>query len=173
MSFFYKEYLTKTVSYDFLNKFNPKSSSHIPILTDVVLKFDFKTYDYNLLVRCMLILELLTGNRCDIIKSKKSSIVLKIKKGLPIGCKVSLKNKKSLNFLVSLINNQKLIDNNYKITSNSKGYSVNLVIVNVLSLPKLQDNYHFFKNISNLNIKFVSTARNYEEFIYLLNSYKF
>lgn len=168
----YKKYLVNIINYDFLNKFNFKYISDIPFLTNVVLKFDFKNYDYNLLIRCLLILNIITGKRCCIIKSKKSSVVLKIKKGLPVGCKVSLKNKKALNFLFFLINNKKFSNKDYKIVKNKK-YSANLIIFNVLNILRLQNNYHFFKNVNNLNINIVTTANNYEEFKYLLNSYKF
>ena len=173
MNSFYKEYLTKVVNYDLLNKFYFKNPSDLPSLRNVVLKFDFKTYDYNLLIKCLMTLELLTGGKCVIIKSKKPSTVLKIKKGIPVGCIINLKNSKAINFLLFLINNKKLTDNNYKVTFNSKGYSANITITNVLSLGELQENYNFLKNIANLNVKFVTTAKNYGEFKYLLNSYKF
>ena len=104
--------------------------------------------------------------------SKKSNIFLKLKKGLPVGCKVILRNNKSLKFLISFINNQKLIDNNYKTSFNNKESSTNLTVSNVLNLPQLQNNYHFFKNIGNLDVKLVTTAKNHKELIYLLNSYK-
>ena len=173
MNVFYKEYLTKIVNYDLLNKFNFKMSSELPVLEHVVLKFDFKTYDYNSLLKCLTVLKLLTGNNCSILKSKNSSTFLKLKKGVPIGCKVNLKKNKALNFLLFLINNKKLTHNNYKVTSNSKSHSVTIVIANILSLDKLQENYHFFKNITNLNLKFVITTKDYSKLKYLLNCYKF
>ena len=72
-----------------------------------------------------------------------------------------------------LINNKKLIENNYKIIKNNKGYTINLFNFNILNLSKFQSNYHFFKNSAKLSITFVTTSKNYKEFIYLLNSYKF
>tara|TARA_B100000767_G_C19604445_1_gene467098 strand:+ start:299 stop:838 length:540 start_codon:yes stop_codon:yes gene_type:complete len=173
MSFFYKEYSTKIINYDLLNKFEFKNLSNLPRLSEVVLKFDFKTYDYKLLIKCLSMLELLSGKKSIVIVSKKSNIFLKLKKGLPVGCKVTLRNNKSLKFLISFINNQKLIDNKYKTSFNNKESSINLIISNVLNLPQLQNNYSFFKNAVNLNVKLVTTAKNHKELIYLLNSYKF
>jgi large subunit ribosomal protein L5 len=173
MTFFYKEYSAKIVNYDLLNKFEIKNLSSFPRLSSVVLKFDFKTYDYKLLIKCLSVLELLSGKKSSVITSKKSNIFLKLKKGLPVGCKVILRNNKSLEFLSSLINNQKLTDSGaYKASFNNKEFSINLIISNVLNLPQLQNNYHFFKNIGNLNVKLVTTAKNREELTYLLNSYK-
>mgnify|MGYP006153793827 CR=1 FL=1 len=172
MTFFYKEYSTKIVNYDLLNKFEFKNLSSLPRLSNVVLKFDFKTYDYKLLIKCLSLLELLSSKKGVVIVSKKSNIFLKLKKGLPVGCKVILRNNKSLKFLISFINNQKLIDNNYKTSFNNKESSTNLILSNVLNLPQLQNNYHFFKNIGNLDVKLVTTAKNHKELIYLLNSYK-
>jgi large subunit ribosomal protein L5 len=168
----YKKYLTNVTNYDFINKFKFNSILDIPFLETVVLKFDLKIYDYDLLIRCLVVLELISGKKGFIIKSRKSSIVLKTKKGLPVGCKINLKNKKALNFLFFLINNEKLSIKSYKIVKNNK-YSANFVIRSVLNLFKLQDNYHFFKNVSNLNIKIVTTTNNHKEFEYLLNNYKF
>ena len=172
MTYFYKEYSTKIVNYDLLNKFKFKNISSLPRLSNVVLKFDFKTYDYKLLIKCLSMLELLSGKRGIVITSKKSNIFLKLKKGLPVGCKVILSNNKSLKFLISLINNQKLLGNNYKTSFNNKESSTNLIVSNVVNLPQLQNNYHFFKNIGSLHVKLVTTAKNHKELIYLLNSYK-
>jgi len=172
MTYFYKEYSTKIVNYDLLNKFKFKNISSLPRLSNVVLKFDFKTYDYKLLIKCLSMLELLSGKRGIVITSKKSNIFLKLKKGLPVGCKVILSNNKSLKFLISLINNQNLLGNNYKTSFNNKESSTNLIVSNVVNLPQLQNNYHFFKNIGSLHVKLVTTAKNHKELIYLLNSYK-
>ena len=173
MSLFYKNYINKIVNYDLLNKFEFKSIHKLPVLVEIILKFDFNRYDYDLLIRSLMILELLSEKNSIIIKSKKSNLTLKIKKGLPVGCKVILKKKKALNFIMFLINNKKLIENNYKIIKNNKGYTINLFNFNILNLSKFQSNYHFFKNSAKLSITFVTTSKNYKEFIYLLNSYKF
>ena len=81
----YKKYLTNVTNYDFINKFKFNSILDIPFLETVVLKFDLKIYDYDLLIRCLVVLELISGKKGFIIKSRKSSIVLKTKKGLPVG----------------------------------------------------------------------------------------
>ena len=172
MIFFYNEYSTKIVKYDLLNKFKYKSLYNIPSLETVILKFDFKIYDYRLLIKCLVILNLLSNKRCNIIKSKKSNLSLKLKKGLPIGCKVILKKKKAFKFLISLLNNSKIIKNNFKVSCNNKQFSINLIILNILNLPQIQSNYHFFKNINSLQIKLITTSKSYDELIYLLNSYK-
>ena len=94
MSLFYKNYINKIVNYDLLNKFEFKSIHKLPVLVEIILKFDFNRYDYDLLIRSLMILELLSEKNSIIIKSKKSNLTLKIKKGLPVGCKVILKKKK-------------------------------------------------------------------------------
>ena len=159
---------TNVLNYDFLNKFKFKNTTEIPVVTNVILEFNFKTYNYDLLVRGLMILELITGSYCYIIKSKNSNTILKLKKGSPIGCKVNLKKKKALNFLFFLINTIKT--DSYKITVD-KFYSANLV-TEVFKFPELQENYHFFKNVKSFNIKIITTAKTYAEFNYLLNSYK-
>ena len=142
----------------------------VPVVIDVILEFNFKTFDYDRLIRGLTILEVITGSRCSIITSKNSNTKLKLKSGSPIGCKIHLNKKKALKFLFFLINNKKLTDICYKITSD-KFYSAHLV-VSVLSVPELQENYHFFKNVGSFNVKIFTTAKNDKEFDYLLNSYK-
>ena len=169
----YKKYLTNVTNYDLINKFKFNYILDIPFLETVVLKFDLKIYDYDLLIRCLVVLDLISsGKRYSIIKSRKSSIVLKTKKGLPVGCKITLKNKKALNFLFFLINNNKLSIKSYKIVKNKKCFA-NFTFCSVLNFFKLQDNYHFFKSVKNLNIKVVTTTNNHKEFEYLLNNHKF
>ena len=58
----------------------------------------------------------------------------------------------------------------YKFKVN-KNY-IDIDITNILNLPQLQNNYHFFKNIKNLNIRILITSNNREEILYLMNSYK-
>lgn len=167
---FYKKYHTNILNYDLLNKFQLKNISNVPVVTDVILEFNFKTFDYDLLIRGLMTLEFITGSRCSIITSKNSNTKLKLKKGSPIGCKITLKKKKALKFLFFLINNKKLTDVCYKIIID-KFYSAHLT-VSVLNVSELQENYHFFKNVGSFNVKIFTTAENEKEFNYLVNSYK-
>ena len=167
---FYKKYHTNILNYDLLNKFQLKNASNVPVVTEVILELNFKTFDYDLLIRGLLTLELITGSRCSIITSKNSNTRLKLKKGSPIGCKIILKKKKVLRFFFFLINNKKLTNVCYKIISD-KFYSAHLTI-SALNVPELQENYHFFKNVGSFNVKIFTTAKNDKEFNYLLNSYK-
>ena len=170
MTLSYKKYYRNILSYDLLNKFGFNKAIDLPEVTNVILTFNFKTYNYDLLIRGLIILEFITGNCSQIIKSKDSNASLKLKKGSPIGCKANLKKKKALKFLFFLINNKKLTDIPYKITTD-KFHSVNLT-ANVLNFFELQENYHFFKDVEKFNIKIVTTAKNKKELKYLLESYK-
>jgi len=55
------------------------------------------------LIRVAAFVELITGQRGFFIRSKKSSIFLKIRKGAPLGIKVSLRKKRILTFLLLFI----------------------------------------------------------------------
>ena len=167
MGVFSKSYSKKIVNYDLLNKFNYNSLNELPHLSNIILKFDFKKYDYKLLIKCLFILELLSGKTPSVILSKKSELSLKIKKGFPVGCKVNLHREFSsiLNIIVTI---QKSMCYKFKI---SKNY-IDIDIANVLNLPQLQNNYYFFKNIKNLNVRILVTSNNQKEMFYLMNSYK-
>lgn len=170
MTLFYKKYNENILNYDFLNKFKLKNVTDLPAVTNIILTFNFKTYNYDLLIKGLVTLEVITESCSHIIKSKNSNTTLKLKKGSPIGCKINLKKKKASKFLFFFINNSQLTDVTNK-TTIDKFYSVNLV-ANALSFPELQENYHFFKDVGNFNIKIFTTAKNKKELNYLLDSYK-
>ena len=167
MNVFSKSYSKKIVSYDLLNKFNYNSLNELPQLFNIILKFDFKKYDYKLLIKCLFILELLSKSSPSVIISKKSELSLKIKKGFPVGCQVNLYREFS-SILNTIITIQKLMFYKFKVNKNY----IDINITNILNLPQLQNNYHFFKNTKNLSIRILITSNSREEILYLMNSYK-
>ena len=172
MTFYFKHYVADTLKYDFLNKFNYENISSIPSLISITLHFKFKNYSLKLLVTSLSVLEIITGKKGFITKAKISNITLKLRKGSPIGCKVVLRKKEALKFLSTVLDNFKNIKNEKSIILHKDCLSLSNVIPNVLSLPELESNYHFFKNLGQLNIKFTTTAKTQQELDYLLKGYK-
>lgn len=55
------------------------------------------------LIKVSTFLELITGQRAFFVRSKKSLASLKIRRGVPVGSKVTLRNFKLFSFLFKLI----------------------------------------------------------------------
>lgn len=172
MTSHFEHYLLNTVNYDFLNKFAYEKISKIPTLLNVTLHFTFKFYNFKLLIMSLVVLEILTGKKGSVMKSKTSNISVKLRKGSPIGCKVVLRKKESVKFLSILFDNYKSVKCAKRAILHKDGLSLSTVITNVLTLPELENNYHFFKNLGSLNVKFVTTATTQNELNFLLKSCK-
>ena len=164
-------YNENIVKYDLINKFNYKYLSKIPKFKSLTLSFKLKRYDIKNLISGLAALEILTLQKPVLSYSKISTISLKIRKGQPVGCKITLRQKNFKRFLYLLINNLSLTQN--KIENTKKNVSGSLTIRNILVFDILEKNYQFFKNLSDLNINLTTTDCNNKELIFLLKSNKF
>lgn len=172
MSRFLKEHVVSTVNYDLLNKFVYKDVSKLPVLSNIDLQFRFKTYSSESLFISLSALEIIGSNKCYVLKTKTSNVSLKLRKGSPIGCKVVLRKNDALNFIVLLINTLPIETKQNSSSVNKLGYFLERFISNPLVLPGLSGNYHFFRKLGGLNVKFITTSKTDKELNYLLRSYK-
>ena len=167
---FLKQYTEKVVKYDLINKFQYKIATKLPSLKFVTLNFKLKRWDIKLLISSLAALELITLQKGILTKSNVSNVSLKIRKGQPIGCKITLRKDKMNNFLFKLLN-KTLGKSTFKTVNNNNLFSIK--ISNILIFKELEQNYVLFKNLSNLNINIKITNCTFQEFIFLINSYKF
>lgn len=163
---FFENYNYNIVKYDLINKFYYKELKKIPKIQAIVLQFNTKKYDLKLLITSMAALELIAGQKGVLTKSKVASVSFKIRKGQPVGCKITLKKNRMAEFFLRLLNQIK-IEN--KINS-LKTFSFK--ISNVLIFNELEKNYQFFKNLKSLNITIITSATCKEDFYFLLQSLK-
>ena len=163
-----KQYNEKFVKYDLINKFNYKLINDLPNLNCITLSFNIKKFNIKLLTSSLTSLKVITLNKGIITKSKISNISLKIRKGQPIGCKVTLNNNSRYMFLYKFLNKSVIYLKN-KQTFN-KIFSIKLK--NILIFENLEKNYQFFRHLYGLNITIATTSNNFQEFLFLLNSFK-
>ncbi len=166
---FLKKYNEKLVKYDFINKFNYKLVKNIPELVSVTLSFNLKKFSIKPLISSLASLKIITLNKGTITKSKVSNISLKIRKGQPVGCKLTLNNNLMYRFLFKILNKHVI---NLKIKKNMFNKIFSIKIRNILMFKDLENNYQFFKTIPDLNITIKTKTCNINEFIFLLNSFK-
>jgi len=177
---FFEQYYNNIIKYDFINKFYYKNHKNIPKLNKIVLNFNCKNMNLKLLISSILALELITNQKSIITSSKKSNIILKIRQGNPVGCKVTLRKEKMYNFFFRLISeiipqfktfNNFLI--NQKIINKKKINSYIFTIPKVLFIYELEYHYHLFKDLPKLQVVIVTNFMSTFEFIYFLKSFKF
>ena len=164
---FFNEYNESIVKYDLINKFNYKITKQIPKLESVTLTFKAKKYDLQTLLSCLSALDLISFQKPALNFSKVSNISLKIRKGQPIGCKVTLRKKNLNKFLIVLLNKYQV-----KTTTNISERFLANNVTNVLIFSSLEKNYQYFKNLSNLNINITTTKCSNKDLAFLLISNK-
>lgn len=166
------EYYSKSVvKYDLINKFRFETSTKLPDIKFINLRFNFKKFEVKSLMSALIALELITNQKATFITSKKFNVSLKLQKGDPIGCKIVLRKLKMRQFLYQLLNKMELIKKMETLNSNKLSlYSFK--IKNVLIFNSLEKNYKFFKNLRDLHIGIGTSNLKFNNFKFLLQSYK-
>jgi large subunit ribosomal protein L5 len=174
----FKYYYNSVIKYDFINKFYYKKYKQIPKIIKIILSFNCKNLNIKQLINSLVALEIISAKKGLILASKKSNILLKIKKGNPVGCTVTLKKIDMNLFFFRLISeilpNINLFEGFYiKQLDNSHSNSFLFVLNKTLFVFELQKYYFFFRDISNLKVNIVTNSIFLYELIFILNSYKF
>ena len=143
------------LQYSFLNKFRYKSLSKMPKIKKLVLTTKVSKYKTRELALNFLILELLIGRDLTfkIFKTKKPNLILKLRKGIPIGVMVILKKQIKIFCVLTKFFHFKLLKNHKK--------NIN----NVINLKKIKKNYINF-SIKNDILNLKKIALFYNLFIY-------
>jgi len=173
---FLNYFQSRTLKHDLLNKFNYKNINDLPKLEKVTLNFGCKTNDMKQLSTAILALELITNQKGILTKSKKSNILLKIRKGNPVGCKVTLQKKSMFKFLEKTlleifpkIKNFNGLTVSKRIKKNSFSYELH----NTLSFNELEEHYYLFNNLPKLTITVVTKTNTKEELLFILKAFQF
>lgn len=95
-----------TIKKNLKSKFNYKNDLAIPKLDKIVINMGVGEAKDNskLLDSAVKDLELITGQHVVVTKAKKAIANFKIREGLPIGCKVTLRGERMYEFLDRLVN---------------------------------------------------------------------
>lgn len=94
--------------YDFklwqITKFNKLNSFSLQECLKLICHLSFKDvkFDKKQMIICLFLLELLTSQKSCLIQSKNNNMFLKIRKGSPVSCKVTLRGSKMYEMFDSL-----------------------------------------------------------------------
>ena len=170
---FLNYFYTKTLKFDLINKFHYTDLKKLPKLKKVILNFSCKTTELKTLATHLLALEVITTQKGILTVSKHPNLLLKIRKGNPTGCKLTLKKTLILNFLSKSLNEIFPKIKNFdgiRIHQKVEKTTLSFIIKDTLNFSELTENYYLFNNLSNLSLSFVTTVKAKEEMLFLLKS---
>lgn len=166
-----------TIQFDIINKFPIKKTKDICKVNKIVLNFGCKTYEIKKLSTALLALELITNQKGQLTTTNRPNIESKIRKGDPIGCKVTLHKAKALDFIYEILVNvfsQLKNSEEISISSNSILSHNNLTytITDTFTFKELENNYQLFQHLPNLKITVVTKCNKKNQFLFVLKSFK-
>lgn len=96
-------YYKNIVRQDLLTKHNYNNFAEIPKIRKICLNFQVTQSSLRQLLPLMSALTLTSFQKPSFIKSNQVNLVLKLKKGCPIGCKVNVRGQKMYDFLERIL----------------------------------------------------------------------
>jgi large subunit ribosomal protein L5 len=161
-----KEYYKESVAPALMKKFGYKSSMEIPRLEKVVINVGAGEAKENTKVIDAIVTDIstITGQRPIVCKAKKSVANFKLREGMPIGVKVTLRSERMYEFVDKFFNiNLPRVRDFRGISGNSfdgKGnYSTG--IKEQLIFPEID--YDKIDKVRGMDINFITTAKTDEE----------
>ncbi len=152
-------------------KFEYKNPMEVPKLAKIVVNMGVGEAKENakVLESAVSDLEIITGQHAVITKAKKSIANFKIREGMPIGCKVTLRGEKMYEFADRLINLALPRVRDFR-GVNPNGFdgrgNYSLGIKEQLIFPEIE--YDKIDKVRGMDIVFVTTAKTDEEAYELL-----
>lgn len=164
-------------SYDLITKSNYTNSFQIPSLKTVTINISSiqLANEKKQIIPFLLVLELITGQKGKLTLSKKNKITLKIKKGMVVGCKITLNKIDSYDFLENLIT---FILPTFKefpgfVLHPNSPQTLSFSLNNILSFPELAQEFLFFSTLPPLHITLQLNSKNLIESKMFLTSLNF
>ena len=161
-----KEQYVKEIVPALMKKFNYKSVMEVPKLEKIVINIGLEDTKENPkeLENAVNDLAQITGQKPIVTKSKKAIAAFKLRAGIPIGCKVTLRNDKMYDFANKLFNVALPRVRDFRgVSTNSfdgrGNYSMG--IKEQLIFPEIE--YDKVDKIRGMDIIFVTTAKTDEE----------
>jgi len=167
-----KKYYDNIMKYNLITKFNYTDLKKIPKIKYIILNFNCKNFELKHLGTSLLALQVLTKKKGILTTAKKPNIILKIKKGNPIGCKLILKNKLMYHFFSDFIFKILPLLKNTTFKKIKKTNDITYTLNNTLIFKKLEKNYFIFNNLNNININIITNTKTKKELFFLLKLLK-
>jgi len=170
-----ENYYKKVIRHDLINKFSYHDLGDIPELKKIILNFGCKSFVIKNIAASLSALELITAKQGTVTKAKRANILLKVRKGHPVGCIVVLTKIKMYHFFLKLLIQvfPNLKDfRGIKVSKKLKDKSFSLTLNDLINFKELEKQFYLFTNLPPLNIILVTNTQTKKELMYLLNSFK-
>lgn len=169
-------YYENKIKKKMMEKFHYKSIMQVPKIKKITLNMGVGKCIKNrkILDNALLDLTLISGQKPIITKAKKSIANFKIRKGYPIGCKVTLRKKKMWYFFKRLIfiAIPRIRDFRGLPIKSFDGFgNYNIGLKEQIIFPEI--NYNKIDNIRGLDIAITTTANSNKECLELLKNFNF
>lgn len=157
-------------------QFSYKSVMDIPRLTKITINMGIgeASVDKKIVDAAVNDLSLIAGQKPVVTLAKKAIAGFKIREGMPIGCKVTLRRDKMYEFLDRLVNFAIPRIRDFRGLS-PKGFdgqgNYNMGITEQIAFPEID--YDKIDKLRGMNISFTTTARTQEEGRALLAAFQF
>ncbi len=161
-----REYYESTIVDAMMQKFSYKNKLEVPKIEKIVINMGLGEAKENAKVMDNAIrdLSIIAGQKPVVTKAKKSIAAFKLRAGMPIGCKVTLRGEKMYSFASRLINLALPRVRDFRgVSANSFDGRGNytLGVKEQLMFPEIQ--YDKIDKIRGMDIVFVTTAKTDEE----------
>lgn len=172
-----KNYYKNIIRGDLINKFSYSRLDEVPQLKKIILNFGCKNSDIKSIALALFSLELITTRQGFLTKAKRSNVILKIRKGNPVGCSIILRNSDMYIFLFKLLSEvfpklksfRKIAVSKKKLVGNSFSFTLK----DLINFKELEKQFYLFTNLPPLNITLtVTNIKTEKELLYLLHSFK-
>ncbi len=171
-----EQYYRETVARDLQSQFSYSSPMEVPRITKITLNMSIgeASQDKKIIDYATRDLSLIAGQKPVVTIAKKAIAAFKLREGMPIGCKVTLRRDKMYEFLDRLVNFSIPRVRDFRGLS-AKGFdgqgNYNLGIDEQIAFPEID--YDKIDKLRGLNISLTTTARNPEEGRALLAAFHF
>jgi large subunit ribosomal protein L5 len=171
-----QEHYRKTVVPELTKKFGYKSVMQVPRITKIVLNMGVgeAVGDKKIMDNAVGDLQKITGQKPVVTKARTSIATFKIRKGYPIGCKVTLRGERMFEFLDRLISVAIPRIRDFRGVS-ARGFdgqgNFNLGVKEQIIFPEIE--YDKIDALRGLNITIATTAKTDEEARAMLAAFQF
>ncbi len=171
-----EQYYRETVAKDLQSRFSYASPMEVPRITKITLNMGIgeASQDKKIIDYATNDLSLIAGQKPVVTLAKKAIAGFKLREGMPIGCKVTLRRDKMYEFLDRLVNFSIPRIRDFRGLS-AKAFdgqgNYNLGISEQIAFPEID--YDKIDKLRGLNICLTTTARNAEEGRALLAAFQF
>jgi len=172
----FKDHYNTSLKASLLAEFKYASAMEVPRLDKIVLNMGVGegALDAKKVTAAAEELALIAGQRPVITKAKKSIAAFKLREGMPVGCKVTLRRDKMYEFLDRLVNFSIPRIRDFRGLS-AKAFdgqgNYNLGMTEQIAFPEID--YDKIDKLRGLNISITTTARSDEEGRALLAAFQF